>query len=121
MRSLDLRVGYRLSLYKAYKLEMHKMRKLRCKAYLILSLFLITNTAFALSVTRVIDGDTIELSDGQKVRLLGVAYRRDGNRYLAIIIYYKINMLVNILFFFLTNCRISRQTHRKIYFFQKSI
>ena len=48
------------------------MRKLRCKAYLILSLFLITNTAFALSVTRVIDGDTIELSDGQKVRLLGV-------------------------------------------------
>lgn len=48
------------------------MRKLRCKAYLILSLFLITNTAFGLTVTRAIDGDTIELSDGQKVRLLGV-------------------------------------------------
>jgi micrococcal nuclease len=65
-------MGYCLGLYKAYKLEMHKMRKLRCKAYLILSLFLITNTAFALTVTRAIDGDTIELSDGQKVRLLGV-------------------------------------------------
>jgi micrococcal nuclease len=48
------------------------MRKLRCKAYLILSLFLIDSTAFALTVTRAIDGDTIELSDGQKVRLLGV-------------------------------------------------
>lgn len=72
MRTLDYSVVLNVVTKPTRAMEMLKMRKLRCKACLILMMFFVSNISFALNVTRAIDGDTIELSDGQKVRLLGV-------------------------------------------------
>lgn len=72
LRPLDYSVVLNVVTKPTRAMEMLKMRKLRCKTCLILMMFFVSNISFALTVTRAIDGDTIELSDGQKVRLLGV-------------------------------------------------
>jgi micrococcal nuclease len=55
----------------------HPARTARCSAFIIVLLFATAactaqSSSDALRVARVIDGDTFELSDGQRVRLIGI-------------------------------------------------